>query len=571
MTSRLGIRCRRRGLAVLAAAAAVVPGAAGQAPVAAQRIAEDTLAPEVPGAHGTIVEPDSFSFGRTTIAAFQVGRAFGGGASAIGFATSTDDGGTWSSGLLPGLTAYSPSPGQSPVASDPVVAYDPERRVWLVASLSGSGGRNVIFVSRSSDGLTWDAPVIARAKEPRSIDKEWLACDTWPSSPLRGRCYLAYADFERENFGGAVRLAVQSSIDGGLTWTPPALVPISYDPAVDTLGPYPVVRPNGELVVVFTERDTQQAARSRDGGATFARERIASLQFHAFTYEHERLRAPPLPAADVTADGTVYVTWYDCRFRAGCAGNDIVVSRSLAGGGWSEPARVPLATAGAQADYVLPALAVGTPSRGPRTELALGYYALSSPDCTGPDCRLRAGLAVSSDGGTTWRDVALDAEPMQLEWLAPTSIGRMIADYVSLSFVEGRVLAVFSLARPPQGGRFDVALYAFSINVGAPLGAQRRGTPGPDRLVGGQRADVLLGLAGNDRLDGRAGNDLLEGGPGNDVIVGGRGRDRLRGGDGSDSLHSRDGERDSVDCGRGRDRAFVDRHDTVRGCESVRR
>src|SRR5689334_9194864 len=40
--------------------------------------------------HQTEVEPDSFAFGNTMVAAFQQGRFFGGGASDIGFATSTD-------------------------------------------------------------------------------------------------------------------------------------------------------------------------------------------------------------------------------------------------------------------------------------------------------------------------------------------------------------------------------------------------------------------------------------------------------------------------------------------------
>src|SRR5512136_641247 len=56
--------------------------------------------------HHANVEPDSFSNGSTIIATYQVGRIYDGGACAIGFATSTDNGATWTSGLLPGLTKY---------------------------------------------------------------------------------------------------------------------------------------------------------------------------------------------------------------------------------------------------------------------------------------------------------------------------------------------------------------------------------------------------------------------------------------------------------------------------------
>ena len=43
--------------------------------------------------HKTEVEPDTFAFGSTIVSAFQVGRVFDGGASDIGFATSTNGGG----------------------------------------------------------------------------------------------------------------------------------------------------------------------------------------------------------------------------------------------------------------------------------------------------------------------------------------------------------------------------------------------------------------------------------------------------------------------------------------------
>src|SRR5437667_1603931 len=56
--------------------------------------------------HHTEVEPDSFSNGSTIVAAFQVGRIYDGGACAIGFATSTNNGASWTNGLLPGITKW---------------------------------------------------------------------------------------------------------------------------------------------------------------------------------------------------------------------------------------------------------------------------------------------------------------------------------------------------------------------------------------------------------------------------------------------------------------------------------
>lgn len=95
------------------------------------------------------------------------------------------------------------------------------------------------------------------------------------------------------------------------------------------------------------------------------------------------------------------------------------------------------------------------------------------------------------------------------------------------------------------------------------------GTPQDDRLTGTAGNDLIYGRGGNDRLLGGAGNDVLYGGLGNDVLYGGPGTDRLYGGPGKDELHARDGRRDTVDCGPGRDVAWVDRSDRVSGCERV--
>ena len=62
--------------------------------------------------HKTQVEPDTFASGSTIVSAFQSGRFFDGGASNIGWATSTNGGSSWQNGFLPGITKYA---GQRPV------------------------------------------------------------------------------------------------------------------------------------------------------------------------------------------------------------------------------------------------------------------------------------------------------------------------------------------------------------------------------------------------------------------------------------------------------------------------
>src|SRR5207253_3453507 len=86
--------------------------------------------------HRTEVEPDTFTFGSTIVAAVQSGRFFNGGASDIGWATSQDGGQSWTHGFLPGMTMCStPANTTHDRVSDLSVASYAERNVWLIASI----------------------------------------------------------------------------------------------------------------------------------------------------------------------------------------------------------------------------------------------------------------------------------------------------------------------------------------------------------------------------------------------------------------------------------------------------
>ena len=100
---------------------------------------------------------------------------------------------------------------------------------------------------------------------------------------------------------------------------------------------------------------------------------------------------------------------------------------------------------------------------------------------------------------------------------------------------------------------------------------KKSGTKRNDILKGTAGPDLLRGLAGNDKLKGLAGDDCLDGGAGNDALNGGLGKDKLTGGTGNDVIDAADHTKDIVDCGKGRDRATVDKIDRVKGCEKVKR
>jgi hypothetical protein len=468
-------KSKRKSIKVCAAslaafALATLPAAAApRAPSALARAATD--ATTIPAAqHATIVEPDAFAFGSRIVSTFQVGRYFGGSAGAIGFATSGDAGRTWQSGLLPGITQATTPPGPSNAASDPSVAFDVQHGRWLIVTLVNTRSESSLFVNGSADGVNWDSPVRAIAYPPRTggegtaVDKEWITCDNFPSSPFFGRCYIAYTDVAHSRPGQEANVAVQSSSDGGITWSQPVLFGVDAD--IVSPGVQPVVRRNGELVIVFFEDGVVRAVRSTDGGATLTtRERVAALRFHRRPVTQNRLRAFTLPTASVDAAGVVYAAWSDCRFRRSCRADDIVWTRSAGPRRWTAPRRIPLGPLPLRArEYTIPDLAVDPTTRGSRTRLALSYYTLNFANCTESSCVLDFHVATSRSAGSRWtKPRRVNPQRMRLTWIARTATGRMVGDYTGTVFSGSRVVAVHVQARAPSGGSFDEAAYAYTL------------------------------------------------------------------------------------------------------------
>jgi hypothetical protein len=387
--------------------------------------------------HETAVEPDDFAWGDTIVAAFQIGRREGGAAANIGSAVSHDGGRTWLRGYLPGLTVN--AGGFESAVSDPSVAYDAVHGVWLVASLSIHNGGSHVFVSRSTDGEHWAAPVDAGFGP--TLDKEWIVCDNTASSPFHGRCYAEYTDDQK---GITVS---QSSEDGGVTWSAPVRA------ASFLVGTQPVVQANGTLVVVAGDYrgDTAlggaiAALRSTDGGATWQHFTVSDLQ----SGDNDPMRAISLPSVDIDSNGTIYAAWHDCRFRPTCTANDVVLSTSTDGATWTPPVRV---THGPSAFIT----GLGADPANPgKLGLVYAYF----------DARKNLGIAFmqSRDGGRTWTTPQrLDAQPMQMTWLPHAEGGRMVGDYFSVAFAAGRVVPVYALAAAPLHGRFREGIFAASL------------------------------------------------------------------------------------------------------------
>jgi len=439
--------------------------------------------------HATEVEPDSFSFGSTIVAAFQAGRFFNGGSSDIGFATSIDGGATWTNGFLPGITNVQGAGNPYDRISDPSVAYDPLHKVWLIASLpivdSGSPIPAVI-VSRSLDGgTTWEDPVPVTG-DVSSSDKDWIVCDTWSSSPHYGNCYVEWDDPSQGDF-----VYMSTSTDGGVTWGP-ALSPAG---GAFGLGGQPVVQPSGNVVVPFESND-METFMSTDGGASWsAATTISTIADHAVA---GNLRTSPLPSAAVDGGGKIYVVWQDCRFRTSCASNDIVLSTSTDGIHWTSPARIPADSRTSTFDHFIPGIDADKNTSGAAAHLALTYYAYPGTKCTVSTCRLRVYTMTSNTGGATWVAPRQLAVGIQLSWLANTNLGYMVGDYISTSYTNGKAFPVFARATAPAGGKFNEAMYTTTTGFAARPGEPTYSSAG-DEPVPNAKSDHRPRLEQNER------------------------------------------------------------------------
>lgn len=478
-----------RGGSILAAAVAAIvsgaPSALGTVPIT--KVSTDTFT-NSSSQHATQVEPDSFSYGSTIVAAAQTGRFVNGGASDIAFATSTDNGATWTTGNLPGITKYF-SNGTYDRVSDPAVAYDAKHKAWLISTLAITEADEpagaAVLTSRSTDGgFTWSKPSVVTSSF--DVDKNWIVCDNTATSRFYGHCYTEWDEHFLLN-----QIRMSTSTDGGVTWSG-AVIPQGSPTG---LGGQPVVQPNGTVIVPFANNGTAvDSFVSGDGGASWGSVvTIANVHKHKVAGE---LRTSPLPSAEIDASGKVYVVWQDCRFRAGCSSNDIVMSTSTNGTTWSAVTRVPIDPTSSTVDHFIPGLGVDKTTSGASAHLALAYYYYPNAACTSATCTLRVGFISSTNGGTSWGAMTDVAGPMSLSWLPNTTQGVMVGDYISTSFgSNGLTHGFFAVARAPSGGVFNQATYTNSAGLalagGSAVGELWSGGIIPDNPGAAHRNNVV--------------------------------------------------------------------------------
>jgi hypothetical protein len=317
----------KSALAALVAAVVVLPlASAGAAPTSAlTRVSQDKIVDGI-ALHQSEQQSQLAAApgpSQTLVGVFQVGRIYDGGASAIGWSTSTNSGKSWKNGLVP-LTAVAggPSSGLGPIyrADDPVVAYNARYGKWLVVSrgLNGiSGASQGLYLNTSADGSTWSAPSLLHAAGTGDApDKPSVTCDNSASSGGYGNCYIAYTNTAS---APANQLQFMRSTDNGATWSAPVA---ASDASVGT-GSVALVQPTnpsaasgtcGRVVVSYAGSTTNiSSIGSSDCGVTFGpRTSVATVATHTVA---QGLRTSLLPSASMDKSGAIYLVWQTRSFR----------------------------------------------------------------------------------------------------------------------------------------------------------------------------------------------------------------------------------------------------------------
>jgi hypothetical protein len=231
-----------------------------------------------------------------------------------------DGGDTWHESTLP------MQPGWDGM-TDPTVAYDRHGHAFLVGEpetfdhtkvgTSGDVTGHGMYVYRTSDGgKTWEQP--KQLTTDTTDDKQWVVCDTHPSSPHYGNVYVAW--------GAAEPLKFARSTDHGVTWTgrgadPPGslLVPFSYAPDLS-------VSADGTLHIMWHNEGgtTINYIRSTDGGNTFEPQQTIVSGLTSLRnglpitdgwphFDHGKFRVITIATSCAGSGGVVVVAWADIR------------------------------------------------------------------------------------------------------------------------------------------------------------------------------------------------------------------------------------------------------------------
>lgn len=389
---------------------------------------------------------------RNLVAVWQQDRWSNGGAKGIVTAVSFDAGQTWSQALVPYTQCAN---GARERASDPWVSFGPDGTAHQIAyGFDTSGVNRAMLATRSTDGgRSWSTPIeLQHDTDPSfAMDKESITADPLDASRV-------YAVWDRltgfthptspTNTGPTW---FSRSRNAGLSWEAARAI---YDPGMDaqTISNQIVVLPgSGVLVNLFIgvrQASSQQAVstievlRSPDQGDTWPDHFVVDKAEFVGAVDPKNGKGirsgtvVPSIAADPQS-GALYVAWADARFSS-FQRDGIALSRSTDGGAtWSQqPVQVNQAAPATQAFTPVVSAAGGS--------VAVTFYDLRNDDSSPSHLYATAWLAISADGGQTFRETQIT--PRFDLAIAPQAGGYFLGDYQGLVHAGASFLPLFAAA-----------------------------------------------------------------------------------------------------------------------------
>jgi hypothetical protein len=141
--------------------------------------------------------------------------------------------------------------------------------------------------------------------------------------------------------------------------------------------------------------------------------------------------------------------------------------------------RIPIDATTSAVDHFIPGIGVDRSTAGASARLGLTYYFYPNRSCSAATCQLDVGFISSTNGGASWSPATQLAGPMTLSWLANSSQGRMVGDYISTSIRPGaNAFPVIAVALAPSGSSFNEAMYVPTGGL-AVAGGARQAVTGP--------------------------------------------------------------------------------------------